>query len=60
MKYALTVEEFAEEYSLNPATVRTNVTRNPASLPKVLRIGRSVRFLRTEIEKWEKSLLDDQ
>ena len=60
MKYALTVEEFAEEYSLNSATVRTNVTRKPDSLPKVLRIGRSVRFLRTEIEKWEKSLLDDQ
>ncbi|EGQ8549559.1 helix-turn-helix domain-containing protein [Vibrio fluvialis] len=58
MKNALTVEEFAEAYSLNPATVRTNVTRKPDSLPKVLRIGRSVRFLRTEIEKWEKNLLD--
>ncbi|MBF4431689.1 helix-turn-helix domain-containing protein, partial [Vibrio anguillarum] len=30
----------------------------PDSLPKVLRIGRSVRFLRTEIEKWEKNLLE--
>lgn len=57
MKYALTVEEFAAEYSLNPSTVRTNVTRKPDSLPKVLRIGRSVRFLHTEIERWEKSLL---
>jgi predicted DNA-binding transcriptional regulator AlpA len=57
MKYALTVEEFAAEYSLNPSTVRTNVTRKPDSLPKVLRIGRSVRFLRPEIERWEKSLL---
>lgn len=58
MKNALTVEEFAEAYSLNPTTVRTNVTRKPDSLPKVLRIGRSVRFLRSEIEKWEKNLLD--
>lgn len=54
MKNALTVEEFAAAYSLNPATVRTNVTRKPDSLPKVLRIGRSVRFLISEIEKWEK------
>ncbi|MBF4232442.1 helix-turn-helix domain-containing protein, partial [Vibrio anguillarum] len=53
-----TIEEFATEYSLNAATVRTNVTRKPDSLPKVLRIGRSVRFLRTEIEKWEKNLLE--
>jgi len=57
MKSALTIEEFAAEYSINPSTVRTNVTRNPHSLPKVLRIGRSVRFLRTEIEIWEKKLL---
>ncbi|MBF4318640.1 helix-turn-helix domain-containing protein, partial [Vibrio anguillarum] len=26
MKHALTIEEFATEYSLNAATVRTNVT----------------------------------
>lgn len=57
MKNALTIEEFATEYNLNPSTVRTNVTRNPESLPKVLRIGRSVRFLRTEIDKWEVALL---
>ncbi|MGK0270967.1 MAG: putative DNA-binding transcriptional regulator AlpA [Cocleimonas sp.] len=58
MKSALTIEEFSAEYSINPSTVRTNVTRNPDSLPKVLRIGRSVRFLRTEIEIWEKKLLE--
>mgnify|MGYP000058926500 FL=1 len=58
MKHVLTIEEFAAEYSLNTATVRTNVTRKPDSLPKVLRIGRSVRFLRSEIEKWEKNLLE--
>ncbi|MEZ8501965.1 helix-turn-helix domain-containing protein [Vibrio splendidus] len=58
MKNALTVEEFAVAYSLNPATVRTNVTRQPDSLPKVLRIGRSVRFLKSEIAKWEVALLN--
>lgn len=58
MKNALTIEEFAEAYSLNPATVRTNVTRKPDCLPKVLRIGRSVRFLVSEIKKWEKALLE--
>lgn len=59
MKKALTIEEFASAYSLNPATVRTNVTRSPSSLPKVFRIGRSVRFLLTEIEKWEVAMTSD-
>lgn len=54
MSRVLTIEEFAEMYGLNPATVRTNVTRNPKSLPPVIRIGRSVRFLRSEVERWEK------
>ncbi|HCG6983261.1 TPA: helix-turn-helix domain-containing protein [Vibrio parahaemolyticus] len=60
MKQALTIEEFAAAYSLNPATVRTNVTRKPDSLPKVLRIGRSVRFLLSEIKKWEVTQLEQE
>ena len=57
MSRVLTIEEFAEMYSLNPATVRTNVTRNPGSLPPVMRIGRSVRFLRSEVELWEQKMM---
>lgn len=57
MKHALTIEEFAAMYGLNPATVRTNVTRKPDSLPAVMRIGRSVRFLRSEVEQWERNLM---
>ncbi|MGY0617135.1 helix-turn-helix domain-containing protein [Vibrio sp. FJH11] len=60
MKKALTIEEFAAAYSLNPATVRTNVTRKPDSLPKVFRIGRSIRFLLSEINKWEVSQLEQE
>ncbi|HDU8587724.1 TPA: helix-turn-helix domain-containing protein [Vibrio alginolyticus] len=56
MSRVLTIEEFSEMYGLNPATVRTNVTRNPKSLPPVMRIGRSVRFLRSEVERWEKEM----
>ncbi|HIF5970904.1 TPA: helix-turn-helix domain-containing protein [Vibrio parahaemolyticus] len=56
MSSVLTIEEFAEMYGLNAATVRTNVTRNPKSLPPVMRIGRSVRFLRSEVERWEKEM----
>ncbi|ELB2136841.1 helix-turn-helix domain-containing protein [Vibrio parahaemolyticus] len=56
MSRVLTIEEFAEMYGLNAATVRTNVTRNPKSLPPVMRIGRSVRFLRSEVERWEKEM----
>ncbi|EGR0622521.1 helix-turn-helix domain-containing protein [Vibrio parahaemolyticus] len=56
MSRVLTIEEFAEMYGLNSATVRTNVTRNPKSLPPVMRIGRSVRFLRSEVERWEKEM----
>jgi len=56
MSRVLTIEEFAEMYGLNLATVRTNVTRNPKSLPPVMRIGRSVRFLRSEVERWEKEM----
>ena len=57
-KRALTINEFSAVYGLNPATVQTNVSRNPESLPKVVRIGRSVRFLLSDIEKWEAQLID--
>lgn len=52
-KRAITIKEFAAAYGLNPSTVQTNVTRNPDSLPIIFRIGRSVRFLITDVEKWE-------
>ncbi|MEY8198797.1 MAG: hypothetical protein RPS47_06110 [Colwellia sp.] len=57
-KRAFTINEFSAAYGLNPATVQTNVSRNPESLPKVVRIGRSVRFLLTDIEKWEVKLTE--
>lgn len=50
---ALTIDQFAARYSLNPNTVRTNVTRNPNSLPPVLKIGRTVRFLLEDVEAWQ-------
>jgi predicted DNA-binding transcriptional regulator AlpA len=52
-KRALTIKEFSVAYGLNPSTVQTYVTRNPDSLPNIIRIGRSVRFLITDVEKWE-------
>jgi len=58
-KKAVNIDEFSEMFSLNPATVKTNVTRKPESLPKVTRIGRSIRFLIADIEAWEVSMADD-
>jgi predicted DNA-binding transcriptional regulator AlpA len=57
---AIDIPTFAEMYSLKPETVRTNVTRDPGSLPKVTRINRSVRFLLTDIQEWEDSLRDSK
>jgi predicted DNA-binding transcriptional regulator AlpA len=50
---ALTIEEFSKLYSLNVATVRTNITRNPDALPRVMRIGKMIRFRLTDIKQWE-------
>jgi predicted DNA-binding transcriptional regulator AlpA len=58
-KKAFNIEELAQMYGLNPATVRTNVSRAPSTLPRVTRIGRSIRFLKADIEAWEVSMTDD-
>jgi predicted DNA-binding transcriptional regulator AlpA len=49
----LTIDEFAKLYSLNVATVRSNITRNPDVLPRFMRIGRVIRFRLTDIKQWE-------
>ena len=49
---ALTIKQFAELYQLNSATIATNITRAPYLLPKVTRFGRSIRFMKTDIEAW--------
>lgn len=49
---ALTINQFAELYQLNSATIATNVSRAPHLLPKITRFGRSIRFLRSDIENW--------
>ncbi|HCE1504207.1 TPA: helix-turn-helix domain-containing protein [Vibrio parahaemolyticus] len=51
---ALTVEQFAAKFQLNPETVRTNVSRAPHLLPPVIKFGRSVRFLVADINDWIK------
>lgn len=53
---ALTIPEFARLYGLNPKTVQVDVTRSPGKLPKVLRIGRSIRFTLTAIADWEANM----
>lgn len=50
---ALTIPEFARLYGLNPKTVQIDVTRSPSKLPKVLRIGRNIRFTFEAIKEWE-------
>ena len=52
-KQAYSIAEFAELYGLNEATVRVNVTRSPETLPKVMRIGRTIRFTKEAIKVWE-------
>ncbi|ALO36138.1 hypothetical protein CMT41_16420 [Colwellia sp. MT41] len=49
----LTIDEFAKLYSLNVATVRSNITRNPDALPRFMRIGRAIRFRKSDIQQWE-------
>ena len=48
----LTISQFAQLYQLNPQTIATNVSRAPHLLPKITRFGRSIRFLRIDIENW--------
>lgn len=49
---ALDIEQFSKMYGLNARTVATNVSRAPHLLPKVTRFGRSIRFLKSDIENW--------
>ena len=53
-KRALSIPEFASLYGLNEATVRVNVSRDKTGkkLPKVMRIGRSIRFTLEAIKEW--------
>jgi len=57
-KQAYSIPEFAELYGLNEATVRVNVTRSPETLPKVMRIGRSIRFTLEAIKEWEVKMME--
>jgi len=52
-KRAITIPEFASLYGLNPKTVQVDVTRSPHKLPRVTRIGRTIRFTLRAIEEWE-------
>lgn len=52
-KRAISIPEFANLYGLNPKTVQVDVTRSPEKLPKVTRIGRTIRFSLKAIEEWE-------
>tara|TARA_R110002167_G_scaffold231049_3_gene436222 strand:- start:2194 stop:2403 length:210 start_codon:yes stop_codon:yes gene_type:complete len=55
---AKSVKQFAAMFGLNPNTVSSQITRQPESLPKFLRIGRQIRFPIVEIQKWEQSQLN--
>ncbi len=55
---AKSVKQFAAMFGLNPNTVSSQITRQPGSLPKFLRIGRQIRFPIAEIQKWEQSQLN--
>ncbi len=58
-KRALSIPEFASLYGLNEATVRVNVTRDKTGkkLPKVMRIGRTIRFTLEAIKEWEDEMM---
>lgn len=52
MDKALNIHQFAEEFGLKASTVATNVSRNPSSLPAFIKVGRLVRFTRSDINTW--------
>ena len=58
-KRALSIPEFASLYGRNEATVRVNVTRDKTGkkLPKVMRIGRTIRFTLEAIKEWEAEMM---
>jgi predicted DNA-binding transcriptional regulator AlpA len=57
-KQVLTLPEFVKMYSLNEDTIRGYVSRSPTKLPKILRIGRSIRFTLEAIKEWEVAMTE--
>ncbi|WP_414617291.1 helix-turn-helix domain-containing protein [Yersinia intermedia] len=48
----LTITELAEMLNISKSTISSNVTRKPEQLPPISRIGRTIRFRKSEVESW--------